>query len=89
MTHRGHVKNGVVVLDPPADLPEGAEVEVRLVERAAAAAAAAAATAAAAAAAEGPTFYEQLQDVIGIAEGLPPDLAENHDHYIHGRPKKT
>jgi hypothetical protein len=26
--------------------------------------------------------------VIGIAKGLPADLAENHDHYLHGRPKK-
>lgn len=25
----------------------------------------------------------------GKAEGLPPDLAENHDHYLHGAPKKT
>ena len=24
----------------------------------------------------------------GKAEDLPPDLAENHDHYLHGAPKK-
>jgi hypothetical protein len=29
MTYRGYVKQGVIVLDPPAELPEGAEVEVR------------------------------------------------------------
>ena len=29
MTYRGHVKQGVIVLDPPVRLPEGAEVEVR------------------------------------------------------------
>ena len=28
MTYRGRVKNGAVVLDPPADLPEGAAVEM-------------------------------------------------------------
>lgn len=28
MTYRGRVKNGVIVLDEPAGLPEGAEVEV-------------------------------------------------------------
>jgi len=28
MTHRGHVRNGVVVLDEPAALPEGATVEI-------------------------------------------------------------
>jgi hypothetical protein len=35
MTYRGHVKNGVVVLDEPAELPEGAEVRVELAEDAA------------------------------------------------------
>jgi len=77
MTYRGYVKNGVVVLDPPADLPEGAEVEVDVVG-----------PRCEAGEAEGPTLYEQYRDVIGIAEGLPSDLARNHDHYLHGRPKK-
>ena len=27
--------------------------------------------------------------VAGTAEGLPPDLAENHDHYLYGRPKRA
>ncbi|MEX2176820.1 MAG: hypothetical protein WD872_20805 [Pirellulaceae bacterium] len=31
---------------------------------------------------------ERLGKIIGIAEGLPSDLAEQHDHYLHGRPKK-
>ncbi len=73
MTYRGRVKNGVIVLDDSAALPEGTEVEIEPVngedER-------------------GPTLAERLQDVIGIAEGLPPDMARNHDHYIHGTPKK-
>ncbi len=33
------------------------------------------------------TLAERLKPVIGTAEGLPTDLAENHDHYLHGRPK--
>jgi hypothetical protein len=33
MTYRGHVQNGVVVLDPPANLPEGATVVVSVVVR--------------------------------------------------------
>jgi hypothetical protein len=37
---------------------------------------------------EEPTLADRLQQVIGIAEGLPSDLAEQHDHYLHGRPKK-
>lgn len=28
MTYRGHIKNGTVVLDRPAELPEGTPVEV-------------------------------------------------------------
>ena len=31
MVLRGHVKNGVVVLDETAQLPEGAEVEINLI----------------------------------------------------------
>ena len=34
------------------------------------------------------TLAERLKPVIGIAKDLPPDLAQNHDHYLHGRPKK-
>jgi hypothetical protein len=32
MTYRGHVKNGAVVLDTPAQLPEGAVVEVSAID---------------------------------------------------------
>jgi hypothetical protein len=35
-----------------------------------------------------PTLYEQFKDIIGIVNDLPEDMAENHDHYIHGTPKK-
>jgi hypothetical protein len=78
MTYEGHVQNGAVVLDEPAKLPEGAEVEVAVCEL------------------SGstpdekplPTLYERLESVIGIAEGLRPDFAENHDYYPRGRPKK-
>ena len=75
MTLRGHVKNGAVVLDKPLGLPDGTdvEVEVRPLD----------------AGGDGPTLYERLQDVVGSAEGLPDDMAENHDHYIHGTPKRA
>lgn len=72
MTYRGRVKNGVIVLDLPAALPEGAEVDVKAVQPVE----------------EIPTLYERMKDVIGIIDGLPPDMAENHDHYIHGTPKR-
>lgn len=70
MVYHGHVENGVVVLDEPAKLPEGAEVRVELADEG-----------------DGPTLADKLRDVIGIGEG-PPDLAENHDHYAHGKPKR-
>jgi hypothetical protein len=33
------------------------------------------------------TLGQRLLELSGIAEGLPSDLAENHDHYLHGLPK--
>ena len=33
------------------------------------------------------TLAQRLSDVITVRGG-PPDRAENHDHYIHGTPKK-
>lgn len=33
------------------------------------------------------TLAEQFANVIGSAPDLPPDMAEQHDHYIHGTPK--
>jgi hypothetical protein len=70
MMIRGHVENGVVVLDEPADLPEGANVEVSLGSD------------------QPPTLWEMLMQYAGKAEGLPEDLAKNHDHYLYGTPKE-
>ena len=69
MEYEGQVKNGVVVLNGGARLPEGAVVRVLPVE-------------------EQPTWGEVFEDVMGRAEDLPPDLARNHDHYLHGSPKQ-
>jgi len=33
MTYRGHVKNGQIKLDEPARLPEGAQVNIQVVEQ--------------------------------------------------------
>jgi hypothetical protein len=32
--------------------------------------------------------YADLLKLSGIIDGLPEDFAENHDHYIHGQPKR-
>lgn len=78
MTYRGRIKNGVVVFDEAVSLPEGTEVEVVLPQP----------NEGASQQKGTPTLYEQLKDVIGVITDLPPDFAENHDHYIHGCPKK-
>ena len=72
MTYRGRIKNGVVILNPPASLPEGCEVDVALAEEQALP----------------PTWAEVFKDLIGRAEGLPTDMARNHDHYLHGAPRR-
>lgn len=77
MTHRGRMHNGVVVLDAPAEIPEGAAVEVRVVEERSEAAAD-----------EIPSLYDRLKSAVGKAQGLPEDAADNHDHYLYGLPRK-
>lgn len=34
------------------------------------------------------TLAERFKNVIGAGVDLPEDLAKNHDHYLHGTPKK-
>lgn len=79
MTYHGQVRNGIVIFDHGVTLPEGASVEVRVLTP----------TEEGQPPEEIPTLYERLQPVIGAASGLPADLAENHDHYLHGQPKRT
>jgi hypothetical protein len=33
MTYRGHIKNGVAILEPPANLPDGTPVRVQVAPR--------------------------------------------------------
>jgi predicted DNA-binding antitoxin AbrB/MazE fold protein len=34
------------------------------------------------------TLAERFKNIIGAAHDLPEDMAENHDHYLHGTPKR-
>ena len=34
------------------------------------------------------TLAERYAGLIGITDALPEDMADNHDHYLHGAPKK-
>ena len=76
MVYKGHVKNGVILADDPVDLPEGAVIRFEI-------------------AAEPEqvedseaTFANRFAEVMGKAQSLPGDAAENHDHYLYGVPKK-
>lgn len=35
-----------------------------------------------------PTLAERFKNIIGVVDDLPEDMAENHDHYLHGTPKR-
>jgi hypothetical protein len=73
MTYRGIIKNGAVVLDDAPEFPEGTEVRVEVLPPSQA---------------ETSGLGQRLMKYAGKAEGLPSDLARNHDHYLHGTPKQ-
>lgn len=79
MTINGHVENGQIILDDAALLQDGMKVRVELL-----------ATGSGEPVTEEqvPTLNERYKSIIGIAKNLPPDFARNHDHYIHGLPKR-
>lgn len=72
MTLTGRVLRGNIVLDEPQKLPEGARVEVVFKP----------------AADQPKTLREVLLEHAGCLTDLPADMAEQHDHYIHGTPKR-
>lgn len=80
MTLEGIVQNGVIVPHGKCALPDGTKVRIEVVHR------------------NGRpkrrmTIGAKLAELGKRAElresTLPADLAENHDHYIHGRPKRS
>jgi hypothetical protein len=73
MTYHGFIKNGTLVLDAVPDFPEGTEVEVQILPSAPV---------------EMTGLGQRLMKYAGKADGLPADLARNHDHYLHGTPKQ-
>jgi len=75
--YRGTVRNGVVVLEEGVKLPEGTSVHVECWP------------AATTKAGELESARDLLLRFAGSLEGdYPEDFAENHDHYIHGTPKR-
>ncbi|HUT09181.1 MAG TPA: hypothetical protein VMY42_01670 [Thermoguttaceae bacterium] len=82
MIYRGHVKNGLVVLDDAVVLPEGARVKVDVVTPSVSDEANKATDEE-----NGPADLPPLMKYAGIAKDLPPDAARNLDHYLYGHPK--
>ena len=37
----------------------------------------------------GKTFAERYRKYIGVCKDAPSDLADNHDHYLYGRPRRN
>jgi hypothetical protein len=74
----GRVQAGTIVLENEMVLPEGAVVRVEVLGP----------SGSEPASGEQGSLYDRLKPLAGVAKGLPPDLAANHDHYIHGRPKR-
>jgi len=35
-----------------------------------------------------PTIWQKLKKYSGAVRGLPRDMAQNHNHYIHGGPRR-
>jgi hypothetical protein len=77
MEYNGQVRGGVVVFENETP-PEGAAVRVEVVEP----------NAGTANGGQAAGLWSKLLEVAGTVEGLPPDMAEQHDHYIHGTPKR-
>lgn len=74
MTYKGHIENGVAVLDEPVSLQDGTPVLIEIdaenhVKT-------------------NKPLSERLSSIIGKAQGLPEDAAVNHDHYLYGSPKR-
>ena len=78
MSYKGTVAGGVIVLDAKAKLPDGTKVEVHPVKK--------------------PVRSSNLSPrarlakldrIIAQMPPLPADFAAEHDHYIHGTPKRS
>jgi len=77
MNYKGTVKDGKIELENGIRLPDGTPVSVEVEE-----------TIQSSESEPKRTLYELFEGIIGKIDDLPEDFAENHDHYLHGTPKK-
>lgn len=75
MEYEGTVTNGELVLDGGATLPEGTRVRGVVTEEPDPTSAAS-------------PLGRVLLMYAGKAQGLPTDMAAQHDYYLHGTPKR-
>ena len=68
----GTIQNGIVVLENAPVLQDGTRVRVTVE----------------ATEEDRKALRELLLKHAGTAKGLPSDMADQHDHYIHGTPKR-
>lgn len=73
MSFTGTVKDGVVVLPPGVKLPEGLEVQLTVPDSASP---------------EETFVLHETATPFPAVDGLPDDLAINHDYYLHGHHHK-
>jgi hypothetical protein len=79
-TMSGHVAHGQIVLNQPLNLPEGMAVDVVVTAKN---------VSNSVDDLSGSPLREQLKGFLEHqVDDLPPDAAENHDHYLYGTPKK-
>ncbi|HEV3119454.1 MAG TPA: hypothetical protein VGY58_20525 [Gemmataceae bacterium] len=76
MSLEGTVINGVIVLDEETKLADGTRVRVTVQDRSDRVAG------------KEPTLLGLLE-LAGKLDDLPADFAAEHDHYIHGTPKRN
>ena len=73
MSYTGTIENGVVKLPPEVAWSDGTKVRLEKIEP--------------------PPgrneFTRRLREIAAQLDGLPRDWAEQHDHYIHGTPKRV
>lgn len=78
MSFEGTVVNGTVVPDEPIGLAEGTRVEF---------------TVKSAKESEpsptGTTVGQRMMKLAGLIKDMPTDFAAEHDHYIHGTPRRN
>ncbi len=72
MSYTGTVEGGVVKLPPEAALPDGTTVRIEKIEPAQ----------------DRNKLTHGLREIAAQMDDLPVDWAYQHDHYIHGTPKR-